>query len=325
MRFRLLSCLFIVGILGQAFGTEEAVDTAPLQETAVQGTAVQGTGVQGTADQRTVQELLYDGKGLPRLHLYDGEETALLSSPSSKTMVMKSDGFFTRNLYDQEYRLQSRLTWQEEGSSTDSGNSPLSSKIVLQEDYFYYENSRNRQKVVLTDFTDTSRTERFYSLEGLVTREEFYGPDSENASSSQDVNLQDANPQDVNPLDANPQDANPDVNEQEASDFSRLALKKVTEYFYNPERNLTETRITLHGQDEAFVQKTLYHSPGNIHGGYDYFENDTLLVSRKYEDESVCTETRYFDNMKIEARYNGARLLSEVVYLDGKEIRRTEY
>ena len=99
----------------------------------------------------------------------------------------------------------------------------------------------------------------------------------------------------------------------------------MTEYFYNPERDLTETRITLHGQDEPFVQKTLYHSPGNIYGGYDYFENDELLVSRKYEDESVCTETRYFDNMKIEARYNGARLLSEVVYLDGKEIRTTEY
>lgn len=282
MRFRLLSCLVIVGILGQAFGTEKSVETAAIQEPAV-------------------QELLYDGKGLPRLHLYDGEETALLSAPSSKTMVMKSDGFFTRNLYDREYRLQSRLTWQEEGTSTDSDNSSLSSQIVLQEDYFYYENSRNRQKVVLTDFTDTSRTERFYSLEGLVTREEIYGLDSENAM--------------------HPQDAN----EQETDDFSRLTLKKSTEYFYNPERNLIETRITLHGQDEPFVQKTLYHSPGNIHGGYDYFENDELLVSRKYEDESVCTETRYFDNMKIEARYNGARLLSEVVYLDGKEIRRTVY
>lgn len=291
MRFRLLSCLIIVGVLGQAFGTEKSAEIAP------------------------IQELLYDGKGLPRLHLYDGEETALLSAPSSKTMVMKSDGFFTRNLYDHEYRLQSRLTWQEKDADTGAENPPLSSQIVLQEDYFYYENSRNHQKVVLTDFTDTSRTERFYSLEGLVTREEIYGPDSENASSSQDAN----------PQDANPQDANPDVNEQEASDFSRLALKKVTEYFYNPERDLTETRITLHGQDEPFVQKTLYHSPGNIHGGYDYFENDELLVSRKYEDESVCTETRYFDNMKIEARYNGARLLSEVVYLDGKEIRRTEY
>ena len=50
MRFRLLSCLFIVGILGQAFGTEEAVETAALQETAVQG----------TVDQGTVQELLTD-------------------------------------------------------------------------------------------------------------------------------------------------------------------------------------------------------------------------------------------------------------------------
>ena len=305
MRFRLLSCLFIVGILGQAFGTEEAVETAALQETEVQGTADQGTAVQGT-----VQELLYDGKGLPRLHLYDGEETALLSSPSSKTMVMKSDGFFTRNLYDQEYRLKSRLTWQEEGSSTDSGNSPLSSKIVLQEDYFYYENSRNRQKVVLTDFTDTSRTERFYSLEGLVTREEFYGPDSEKLS-EQKSEIKDTSSQ--------------ENTSQNTADLSHLSLNQVVEYFYNPERDLTEKRITLHGKDEAFVQKTLYHNPGNIHGGYDYFENDTLLVSRKYEDESVCTETRYFDNMKIEARYNGARLLSEVVYLDGKEIRRTAY
>ena len=292
MRFRLLSCLVIVGILGQAFGTEKSVETAAIQEPAV-------------------QELLYDGKGLPRLHLYDGEETALLSAPSSKTMVMKSDGFFTRNLYDKEYRLQSRLTWQEKDAASGAENPPLSSHIVLQEDYFYYENSRNRQKVVLTDFTDTSRTERFYSQEGLVTREEVYGFDSEKAMHPQNVNTQDTNTQ--------------DANEQETDDFSRLTLKKSTEYFYNPERNLIETRITLHGQDEPFVQKTLYHSPGNIHGGYDYFENDELLVSRKYENESVCTETRYFDNMKIEAKYNGARLLSEVVYLDGKEIRRTVY
>ena len=282
MRFRLLSCLIIVGVLGQAFGTEKSAEIAP------------------------IQELLYDGKGLPRLHLYDGEETALLSAPSSKTLVMKSDGFFTRNLYDKEYRLQSRLTWQEKDAASGAENPPLSSHIVLQEDYFYYENSRNRQKVVLTDFTDTSRTERFYSQEGLVTREEIYGFDSEKAMYPQDTNTQDAN-------------------EQETDDFSRLTLKKSTEYFYNPERNLIETRITLHGQDEPFVQKTLYHSPGNIHGGYDYFENDELLVSRKYENESVCTETRYFDNMKIEAKYNGARLLSEVVYLDGKEIRRTVY
>jgi hypothetical protein len=230
MRFRLLSCLVIVGILGQAFGTEKSVETVAIQEPAV-------------------QELLYDGKGLPRLHLYDGEETALLSAPSSKTMVMKSDGFFTRNLYDKEYRLQSRLTWQEKDAATGAKNPPLSSHIVLQEDYFYYENSRNRQKVVLTDFTDTSRTERFYSQEGLVTREEIYGFDSEKAMYPQDVN------------------------EQETDDFSRLTLKKSTEYFYNLEKNLIETRITLHGQDEPFVQKTLYHSPGNIHGGYDYFEN----------------------------------------------------
>ena len=147
-------------------------------------------------------------------------------------------------------------------------------------------------------------------MEGLVTREEFYGPDSEKLS-EQKSEIKDTSSQ--------------ENTSQNTADLSYLSLNQVVEYFYNPERDLTEKRITLHGKDEAFVQKTLYHNPGNIHGGYDYFENDTLLVSRKYEDESVCTETRYFDNMKIEARYNGARLLSEVVYLDDKEIRRTAY
>lgn len=277
------------------------------------GQALEGELVaQEPAIQEPVQELLYDGKGLPRLHHYDGEDTAFLSVASSRLVVTRGAGTFSRTLYDQEYRLQSRLTWQEAASEASAEGMESPARLTLQEDYFYYENSRSRQKVVLTDFSQSRRTERFYSQDGLLTREVVYEPDEKKASEqrektgSKDLNLQ-------------------VVNSQDAADLLHLSVNQVVEYFYNSAKDLIEKRITHYGREKTLVEKTLYHSPGNIHGGYDYFENEVLLVSRKYEDESVCTETRYFDTMKIESKYNGARLLSEVVYLDSKEIRRTEY
>ena len=99
--------------------------------------------------QEPVEELLYDGKGLPRLHRYDEEDTAFLSALSSRTVVTRAAGTFSRNLYDEDYRLQSRLTWQESGSEAASEGSVFPTRLTLQEEYFYYENSRSRQKVVL--------------------------------------------------------------------------------------------------------------------------------------------------------------------------------
>lgn len=290
MRFHGFACLLLALLCSvlQASETEPLIDEAVVQE--------------------PVQELLYDRNGLLRLHLYDGEETSLLSADSSRTVVTKADGVFTRNLYDGEYRLQSRITWLEETLSTaDFEPSLTPAQIAVQEEYFYYDNSRNRQRVVQTDFQKKNRIEYFYSSEGLLTREETYEPDGKKALEQQvKAELKDSKSQDATVL-------------------LHLSLNQVVEYFYNSENDLIEKRITHHGGENALVEKTLYHRPGNIHGGYDYFENEKLLVSRKYEDESAYTETRYFNNMKIETRHNGARLLSEVVYLDGKEIRRTEY
>ena len=255
------------------------------------------------------QELLYDGQGLPRLHLYDGEETSLLSLGSSRTVVAKADGAFVRNLYDGDYRLQSRLTWSE-GAAADGLRQDLApAELRLQEEFFYYGDSRARQRVVLTDFQGMSRRESFYSMEGLLTREEVYrprpagGPEREQLSGEGPSSGSLPNGRGL-----------PD-----------LALAQRTEYEYDQEGALVEKRAFHHGEHEGLVQRTLYHTPGNVLGGYDYFENGSLLVSRKYEDESVYTETRHFGNMRVEARYDGARLVSEVVYLDGRELRRAEY
>ena len=286
-----------------------------------------------------VPQLIKDGRGKPRLHLYDEEETAILSTNSSQTLVTRADGSFTHILYDNEYRLQSRLVWQEGDTSIGDEKSFFTpSEITSQEDYFYHDNSRNRQKVVLTDFKDTTRRESFYSLEGLLVREELYRhvPDEdtedktkekkdaskeETKKASESENLVSGENGEADEEDLSPKDVPPNPWET----FPSLTLVQVTEYQYNQDKSLTEKKITQHSGDGEFVQRTVYHSPGNLHGGFDYFENEQLLVSRKYEDESRYTETRYFDTMRVEAMYSGSRLLAEVVYLDGKELRRTEF
>ena len=257
------------------------------------------------------EALFQDGKGSPRLHLYDGEQAAVLSSDSSRSIVTYADGIFTRTLYDAEYRLQSRIVWKE-GGTEESADPP---KLFSKEEYFYYPDSGKKQRVLSTDFQGMSRIERLYSEDGLLVKEAFY----HQALETGDGGGQSA-----------PEGEAAAGGERAGEDnFPEVALAKSIEYIYNQDKKLTEKRVSLFEADGSQkvggVQKTVYHTPGDVHGGYDYFEDNRLLLSRKYENESDYTETRYFGNQKIEALYSGARLLAEVVYLDGKEVRRTTY
>lgn len=311
-----------VSELTQESGNEGSQEEAPEQSQNPENESPQEG--DRAEEEPPVPQLIMDGRGKPRLHLYDGEETSILSTNTSQTLVTKADGSFTRILYDSEYRLQSRLVWQEGDTSIGDEKSFFSpSEITSQEDFFYYDNSRSRQKVVLTDFKEAARKESFYSLEGLLVKEELYhyvpGEDTEKTSGSE--NLASGEDGAVDGEGLSPKDV--PLNPWET--FPPLTLVQVTEYQYDQDKLLTEKKVTQHSGDERFIQKTVYHSPGNLHGGFDYFENEQLLISRKYEDESQYTETRYFDTMRVEALYSGSRLLAEVVYLDGKELRRTEF
>lgn len=329
------------------------------------------------------QELYLDSDGKPRFHLYNGEEVAILSSNNSRTMVMQADSQFSRNLYDKEYRLTSRLTWVNKATTSSTATvvkaeektpekeneeekSPpmvMPPELAFQEDYYYYENSRIKQKVVLTNFLDKSRLESYYSSEGLVTKEEVFtflpdeseDKDLENKKKSENKKQTEEKDKSVEQSDKESLEQSKDNEPNDLvtdpwKDFPELTLTSVTEYKYNDEGVLTEKISTAYYREETesgyskqksesskkskkefprslkkTVQRVVYQTPGNIYGGYDLFEDGELLISRKYNESGQYLEIRYIDTMKIETLYEGARLLSEVIYLDGKELRRTEY
>lgn len=289
-------------------------------------------------------ELLLNGGEGARLHLYNGEETAVFSYSGGRRMATMADSTVTHRIYDKAYRLKSKLTWQELGgfvptpAEKDDGDEALLEppQLVSQEDYYYYEDSSSYQRVVLTDFQETSRTERFFSPEGLLVREEFYQFVLEDDSYSEEEAepAKDATAEEAGALvGGTVGEASTKVTAVPVTDlpldpwkdFPQLMLTGKTEYQYNEGKALVEKVTTRREGEESFSQRLAYHQPGNIHGGYDEFEDGQLLVSRKYDDENQYTETRYMDGMRIEAIYNGARLVSETIYLDGKELRRTEY
>ncbi len=265
------------------------------------------------------QELHLDSAGMPRLHLHDGEEVALLSSQSARSLATMADSQFSRSLYDEDYRLQSRLTWVQ--GEPEAGEDLSLPRPSVQEDYYYHGDGGMRERVVLTDFLAGSRLESYYSVEGLLVREERYTPVQEGDAASE------ANPAAESPADAAPADP--------WRDFPELALASVTEFHYDQDGLLSEKVVTHHdhgGDDDPrhpaarpIVQRTLFQTPGDIHGGYELYEDSRLLVSRRYDGDGLCRETRHIDGMRIEATYDGARLVSEAIYLDGRELRRTEY
>ena len=268
------------------------------------------------------EKLLLNDKNEVRLHLYDGEETAVFSYSGGGRLATMANNTFTHRIYDKAYRLKSKLVWQDESAGVSKSAEVkgdgevllVPPRLVSQEDYYYHD-SGGYQRVVLTDFLETNCTERFFSSDGLLIREEFYQfiPAEASKERASEITVEAA----AEPVTDLPRDP--------WQGFPKLTLTKKIEYQYNGEDALTE-RLTTHlGGENAFTERIVYHQPGNIHGGHDTFEGDQLLVSRSYQDENHYTETRYIDNIRIESLYSGARLISETIYLDGKELRRTEY
>lgn len=285
------------GVAEEPTGLAESEDTEPVQP-----------GQSSLPTEQARQELHLDSAGMPRLHRYDGEEVALLSSRSSRSLATMADSQFSRSLYDEDYRLQSRLTWVQ--GEPEDGEELALPRPSVQEDYYYHDGGGMRERVVLTDFLAGSRLESHYSVQGLLVREERYilAQEAEGADSE-------------SPADP-------------WQDFPELALASVTEYRYDQDGLLAEKVVTLHhgGDDDPrqpgaqpLVQRTLFQTPGDIHGGYELYEDGQLLVSRRYDGGGRCKEIRHIDGMRIEATYDGARLVSEAIYLDGRELRRTEY
>lgn len=96
---------------------------------------------------------------------------------------------------------------------------------------------------------------------------------------------------------------------------------------YDGESRITERSVTTYAADgSVLTERTVFRIPGNERGGYDYYKDGALSRSVEYSSESDYTETVYFSGgHSVAASYSGGRLVEEVFFLDGKELRRNSY
>ena len=93
-----------------------------------------------------------------RFHGYEGEELAILSAGTMENRVTEVNGLFTRTSYDKNYRVVSRLTWSTQPET--EATFVLDNPFLLQENFYYYENSGICQRSVTIDYKNNQQTEK---------------------------------------------------------------------------------------------------------------------------------------------------------------------
>lgn len=231
-----------------------------------------------------------DGEGLGRLHLFEGEQTAVLSSGNQSVMAVAADGAFSRIKYDGFMRIVSRVDW-----NTPKNDVPV---VAMQTDYSYEGNSGTPSSSIMRDFVSGTIVRSTYTADGNILSENRYvlPPNEVISGKNHDLTKDDT-------------------------------LISETTYVYNSDSHIMEKCVTTHKVNEPPVrERTVYLVPGNERGGHELYVDGTLRRTVIYLDEDEYSDTVFFPGgQSVEAVYSGARLVEEVFYMDGKELRRSKY
>lgn len=238
---------------------------------------------------------LYNDDGTSRLHLFDVEQVAFLSSNQNYVTAVEADGKFSRYKYDANMNLLSKVVWK-----VNQGE-PIISSVM---DYFYSDDSGSPSSSVLQTYYENG------TLKNVVKTEynSSYKPVSESFYTfplqTQDEKIY-------------------------AKDFNFQDLGQLVEeifYTYNAENLLTEKKNITHAEGKKSVSKTIYQTPGNERGGYEYYFDDELQKKLLYSGEQDYTETIYFSGgQSVVAVYVDGCLVEEIYYMNEKELRRKKY
>ena len=219
--------------------------------------------------------------GSSRLHTFEVEQVAVMSSSDSSVRVLSSDDTFFRCVYDDDMRLLSKVTWK-------INKSDKTSSVVLEEEFFYKDDSLSVSKSNAKDLENNVLTKKFFTDSGLLSKEEKYDLTQEN---------------------------------------KEIIFSK-TIFTYNKDSELTEKEITTFDNinekiNEKFTERFVLQNPGNERSGYDYYKNNVLLRSVKYTSENSYTQKIFFDTDKsVFSVYENGLLVDQVISINGKEFRR---
>lgn len=233
------------------------------------------------------ESYFYNNDGSGRLHLFDAEQAAVLSSDGFSVTATEADGKFSRSIYDKNMHLVSKVVWKQ----AEQGNTTVSSIT----DYVYKDGFDFPVSSVVQTFsgdsvktvTNTTYNSSFMPLSEIIHK----------------------------------------FQKEEDSDTEKKIFVSETNYLYNNENLLTEKTVVLNNDGKTKTEKTVLQTPGNERSGFDFFVDDVLQKTVKYTNDNEYSETIFFPGgQSLIAYYKDGRLVEEVFCLDDKnQNRRNKY
>lgn len=247
-----------------------------------------GRGVFSDDESEDIPEYVFNDKnGTIRRFSYDGEQM------SSQKIFLVQDGIQKEcleivSLYKDKikntiYDEKSRIISVEILSLSEKAKDM---KSISKREYFYKENSDIPYKSAEEVSEKNMRIEVTFNELGLVIVQDEYFVDSETEK--------------------------------------RTLKKRINKSYDKEKRVLKDEQIVWHDDKSKTKQKKNFeYTKYSKNPDFSYFENDVLRLQRNYEaDEDFFEKTFFDDGFSIESYFENGVRQSEIVYFNGKEVRR---
>jgi len=232
-----------------------------------------------------------------RSHSFEEEFVEDLSFNEMKNMVRANDEVFVRSTYNNQMLLSTKTVWK--------NSSKNKFELIQKYEYVYNELALSEDDYYLKSITlyDYEKKQKSISVYEKIGQKNLIV--SETLISLSEDNI-------------------------DKDDLKNVTFGKKTEmhsYQYNSEGLITSKLITKYDDSEnQSSEKIVYHVPGDKNGSFDLFSNDILQLTRNYINEVDYKETLYFPSgHSVETTYSGGRVILEIFYNNGIEIRRSLY
>lgn len=247
-----------------------------------------GRGVLSDDESEDIPEYVFNDKnGNIRRFSYDGEQML------SQKIFLEQDGIQREcleivSLYKDKikntiYDEKSRIVSVEILSLSEKAKDM---KSISKREYFYKENSDIPYKSAEEVSEKNMRIEVTFNEEGLLIVQDEYFVDFETEK--------------------------------------RTLKKRINKSYDKEKRVIKDEQIVWHDDKSKTKQKKNFeYTKYSKNPDFSYFENDVLRLQRNYEaDEDFFEKTFFDDGFSIESYFENGVRQSEIVYFNGKEVRR---
>ena len=255
---------------------------------------------QDAESKEPVEMSFTDSSGRLRRFSYGEEHFSVRETDGQKTIVDNAAGLTVRRFFDGQNRMTKKERFM-------IGSSAKDIKLLSSRTYAYREESILPFQMTeeITDGKKRNVTE--YDERGLAISLE----------TSHYVE-QKAKKKDEPPPE--PRLVKDTMSRWTYDDAKRMTEEEIVTYFYS------KTATGREKIEKDTIKKQFHYGASERHPDVSYYENGELRIRTVYESENVYNETMYFDGgFVVQTRYENSVKKSEVISVDGIELRRRTF